>query len=82
MIYLRKLKLKVCGLYKTNDNTFLNKLKEILSMNSNCIVLVDANINLLNNNNIAKQYLEITANGFNILKKIHSIHSIRIYKHN
>lgn len=70
-IYLRKLQLNVIAFYNTNNTDFYNVLDSLLTNKKNCILVGDANIDLLKHNTMTTGYTDIIhSNGFSIINKI------------
>lgn len=78
IVYLRKLKLKIIGVYNTNNELFFESFDQVLSDNSNAIILGDININLLKENAQTKKLYELLIiNGYQVLNKINKKYSTR-----
>lgn len=59
VVYLRKLNLKIAAFYNTKNDEFLHTLDSLLTNKKNCILIGDANIDLLKRNTITANYTDI-----------------------
>lgn len=78
MVHIKELNVNILGAYNTKTNDFLEKLDDILSKYSNCLMVSDSNVNLLQNGSITSKYNDIIgSNGYHILNKQHLLHCTR-----